>query len=425
MKINDNKIKEFAYTLNVANNVNDVFGGWIRMNGDFEGFKAIVGLEEYNEMLISRDIIDKINDNDSGFVFYFSSLKLYFVNDMFMNKMINDLKVNISIDYSIMFDTNFASYIDKFVRNGNPGTVSNNVYSAIDLLIRNDYQYDYHIYLIENIKSINGYFEKYYYEFKLNDKMFENIVSLELFKSIKSDVYKKTGKVEYDISYNQAKESAIELIDMFYQSQESKSLFKYIIDLQKQILLLLIGMVKIHFSSKRSPQKKMEEFLGYIDKVSGIYFDREAIVAYEYFERNKNLKIFRKIYNGIDAQKLFKILDNIAWDFTIPRLMEHVIVTCGEGDFFIPILLTLDKDLRSLLEIYSVKGCIFNEKSQEFFPIPDKSSQEYFSQRKCVDFIENLMESQNRRLNILNNNRNNGYSILEDQFEQLKVVMCK
>lgn len=423
MNIWNKNIRTFAYDLSVANDPIDVFLGWNNIKSDFEGFKAIVTLDGYNDLLLQNDIIKMIEDKESGFATYFNSHKLYFVENNSMNNMIENSTVNIRIDYSIMFDTNFASYIDKFVRTGNPGVNLNHVYNTIDLLIKNEYQYDYNVYLAENIKTIDNYFEKDSNEIKITEEMYENMVSIELFKSIKSDVYRNTGKIEYNISYDTARLQAIELINKLYKSSESKLYFRNIVDIQKQMLLNLIGMVKVQFTSNHGPRKKMEDFFKFIETTSGIYFDREVRVAYEYFDKNNRVKIFRRINKETKSHKLYKLLDNIAWDFAIPRFMEHIMTTCGEGDFFIPILLSIDEDLRSMLNIYPVKGFIFNKKNYEFFSIPEKSSIEYFKERKCEYFINRIEETREERKKILQKNREDGYSVIEQQFNELKKLL--
>lgn len=423
MNIYNDMMRGFAYDLSMANNPEDVLLGWKKIINNFKGYKAIVVLDEYKELLLSKDIIKIIQDKESGFTPYFDSHKLYFVDNDSMGKMIQNYTVNIGIDYSIMFDTNFASYIDNFVRTGNPGVNLNYVYNAIDMLIKNDYKYDYNIYLMENIKIIDSYFDKNNYEVEVTEEMFRNIVSIELFKSIKSDVYRNTGKIEYSISYAKAKLQATEVINGLYRSSESKEYFRIVIDFQKQMLLNLIGMVKIQFSSNEGPRKKMEAFFKFIETTSGIYTDREARVAYEYFEKKNALKIFAKINKRLEPDKLFDLLDNIAWDFTIPRYMELFMMTCGEGDFLIPILLSVDKGLRSMLDIYSVKGFIFGKENIEFFPIPKKSTYDYFKERKCDHYIKKYDETRQVRCEILKINKAEGYKIIQHELKELQKLL--
>ncbi len=390
----------------------------------FGDYKAIVSLDTYDELTLSNDITRVVKDINSGFISYYDSNRLYCIDNDSMNTMIQTGSNNIESDYSIMFDTNFTSYIDRFVRTGSPGVSENRVYMAIDMLLKNNYQYDYNFYLLENTKIITDFDRADNYQFELNNEHFENIVSMELFKSIKRDVYMDTGKLEYSISYDMARSQAKYIVDSLYKSEQGKSFCNSIIMMQKQILLNLIGMVRINFTSNNGARKKAKEFFTYIKNVSGIYMEREVIIAYKYFDKNKKLAIFKKINKGIKSNKLYSLLSNIAWDFTIPRFMERILSTCGEGDYFLPILLSIDSDLRELLRLFPVKASIFHKHNLKLLPIPSKSSIEYFTEKKCEDDFIKLFDEREKRINVLRVNQNDNYKIIQKEYKKLEKIIC-
>ncbi len=423
MSIDSLKIREFIYLLSKANDVDETVSAWLHAMAYLENLKAIVALDNYPKKFLDDKIRNKLDDKGSGFVSYFESSNLYFISNKTMIHMFDNGNVDFKIDYSIMFDTNFASYINEFVKTGKVNVTLNNVFQTIDFLLRNDYQYDYNYYLIENSK----YFEYKESEPCSQSDILNNIISLELFKSIDRSKYCNIGKIEYTISYKDAEEQAKIILNSMYKTDGGQEVCKIYKNIQRQNLLNLIGMVNINYSSKLGARKKMEQYFDYITNVLGIYMDREAVIAHKFFNRNSDVNIFKRINTNMKTEKLISILNNIAWDFTIPRAMEIMMTTCGEGDFFIPIFLSFDKDLRSIMNLFPIKGCLFSPNNMQVIPIPKIISDDYFEANGCREQIENLMnpDVREKRINVYHNNQQNNYEIITSEYKKIEQLLCK
>jgi len=328
--------------------------------------------------------------------------------------------VDFKIDYSIMFDTNFASYIRKFVKGLSLDNVGNEFYQLVDVLIKKEFQYDYTIYLTENIKEIVNPFTR---NCKISEEIIETIVSFELFKNIDSNEYIKSGKIKYLITKEMAEYEAKKTIETYFRNPKMKPYIDDLINLKQLILLNLIGMFQVHYSSKAGPKKKMKEYLDFVSTHIGLYLERESIIAYELFSKNKLLSIFNKMSNNMKAEYLGERLDNIAWDFLVPRLMERSIAIGGEGDYFIPLLLTFDIGLHNMLKLYPVKGVVFEKGKIGVIPISELNTDEFFKRNDLNDFIEWFESDSIKRREIAIHNRTTNYKIIEVQLNQLKKIM--
>jgi hypothetical protein len=418
------QIERLLYLLSTANSPFDVVMAWRTVGPIGDNSRAIITLENYRNSILPDTITKVVYSEDNDFIPYLQSQNVYFINNEILKTVLSSGKIDIPVDYSVMFDTNYASYIHQFVNN-NINNFNNEIFRSIDILLRENFQYDYYFYLVENSKTIDlelDYDINYF--IKTHKSIYENLVSLELFKSVDEKLYRDKRKIKYTLSQSEARHKAEELIGNLFCSQEGKDHLKYLRFLQKQMTLFLIGVFQINFSSNRSPQKKMKELFDFMNEKVGIYFEREAIVAYKYFKEKGNIRIFRKIQRNIDALKTLELIDNIAWDFTAPRIMEFFMRFGGEGKFFLPFFLSHDLGLKEILKLFNVKGVII-EGNSAFIPFPSIITREYFENEKCaIDFDFYFSEeNKSKRKARLNKNREVIEEMIIEEFNKLIRVM--
>ncbi|WP_194578247.1 hypothetical protein, partial [Vibrio anguillarum] len=203
------------------------------------------------------------------------------------------------IDHSIMMDSNICSYIDSLVRGKPLGTVGPKILPIIDDLLRDGLNFDFLFYMIENIKHVlpsANFSAKSKLEFwkSLNINFRKNLVSLHYFSSIDSKEYSRTLRPNYLLSYRQSARRAIDATFGLYMSDEGKNYLSQFADFQRVALLSLIGMLRINLSSNKSGKNKMLEFFDFMHNEVGIYMEREATLAHEYFCDSKSLPILKK-----------------------------------------------------------------------------------------------------------------------------------
>lgn len=256
--------------------------------------------------------------------------------------------------------------------------------------------------------------------------LYQNLVSLELFKSIDTAEYRDKGTIKYKVSEHEAYLNVDEIFsDMFNSVKRRETMEMFLLN-HKSMVLFLVGVIKIRFQSKSSLQHKINELFEYINQVLGYYPEREMVIAYKHFLDSKNVKIINKINKGMKEETLYKNIENIAWDFTVPRIMKFFLEHIGEGRYFIPFFLSNDKNLRELLRLYNVKGVLYSKIESKLIPISNPNSREYF--KEYIDNIDSYFTSEAiiTRNEKFEYNRETEFRAIKVEFSKLvKVMDCK
>ncbi|ELH0894229.1 hypothetical protein Q9887_001098 [Vibrio fluvialis] len=411
----------------------DVAKSWALLQGKFPELSGITHLDNYDRTVLPP-CIKKYTRKPLDYITpYFVSNSLYFIDDEMIRNIFQKETNHFPIDYTVMFDTNMASYINRLVRGEPVGEVQEKLLKLVDELLRDDLNYDFLFYLVENIKTVlpKADFEapsKLKFWLSLNRDFRDNLCSLHLFASIDSKGYKKTLNPRLTISYRQAVRNAIDSAYDFYFVKR-KSIDEYML-LQRVLLLNLIGMVRIQEESNKKERNKMKVYLEFLHNTVGMYIDREAIVAHKYFISRDNLPILRKVHKGCEVKGLIRQLDNIAWDMVAPRIMEKLIYSGfgSEGQYFIPMFLSFDNALKKMLNMHPIKSAIYNRKTGYVISFPVQSSQEYFKEHNLdrdLDWICSDALKEERKLRGSHSRRSAFKAIFKEYKALIKVLDTK
>lgn len=309
------------------------------------------------------------------------------------------------IDYSITCDSNVAGYIDRAVVEKSLNSLPGEVKNAIADILCHDLNFDLMFYFMENIKQTNPIVlamknsgnktpQKFWESLDVGFR--QNMKNLQQFRAVNCDHYRKTGEFKYSITDKEAEEQAINFSYDFYASDKSQELRDDITFRQKTILFILLLILRVQFSSSKGAKKKTFDFLDVIQK-TGVYFDRETIIAHKYFKNRKTIPLLEKVNRGGTQKNIMDTVDNLAWDMTAPRFMEKLAAIQPVGvDYWVPYFLTFDPKLRELIECYPVKAVIIDRKSGGTLSIPKLSSTEYFEGEDCEDIIKTLFSQKKR-----------------------------
>ena len=309
------------------------------------------------------------------------------------------------IHYTVTFDTNFASYINKFVRRESFKGQEDEIIHVIDDILYYDLNFDSSFYFVENIKKAypialgmtrdaTSSPQKFW---ELLDGSFrQNIISLTLFGNVNHQHYLKTRELKFDISTEEAIAQSVKFTYWFYVSAEGQELLKYFLLHQKTILFLLLLILKVQFSSREGPRKKIRKFLELMQE-EGMYFDRETIFAHKYFKDRQTIPILGRVNRGGAQTGLREKIDNLAWDMTAPRLMERMIALDKLGDYTIPFFLTFDQNLHELFGCYPVKAVIIDRRSEDVLSIPVLNVGAYFEKEGCGDMITSFFSEEKKK----------------------------
>ncbi len=434
MEIFDSEeVQSCVLKLSEAQDPDDALLAWSMLQGKFSDLTGFVCLEDYKRNSLPVSIKKYTKEPIDFLVPYFETEHIYFLDDKLLTTMFESNGVDFEIDYTLMFDSNVATYINKLVRGEPLGNIQNKVEALVGEILHDDLNFDFLFYKLENIKNIlpvlRGLNQSKIKFWRLLNKEFRrNLVSLQIFRSIDCDEYRRTSNTIPTFTYRAAARKAINFCYDFYASKNGKSYVNNFVLIQRMILLQLIGMVKIQISSNRSPKNKMADYFKYIDSVVGGYFEREAVVAHKYFSNRKDVGILGKIQKGGPRVGLLKKLDNIAWDMVAPRFMESLISSLGEDEdkrYFVPFFLTFDKKLKELFSLFPVKGVIYSRGSGNLIPIPKINTMSYFDEHGSSADLKYLHSESVRakRRSLPKPTRENIHKKITFEYRQLRAII--
>jgi len=396
-RFHEPEVLRFAEHLSLAKRPSDLLRAEAILSKDSWGIDAMVSLPFYEESSHFPLFVAPSSLPRQYVVPYLCHPYVYFVNHEPL------VRPWLKMGYIIIFDTNFASYVDKVVRGEPLKSQQDEVMRVIDDILYNDLNFDPTFYLVENIKKAypialgmkdNEINSPHRFWDLLDEGFRQNIVSLQLFRDVDYLHYRKLRKLKFNISYEEAVTRSINLTHKFYASSEGQELVSLFLFLEKVILHQLLGILKIQFSSRRGAKNKTVEFLEFVQK-EGLYFEREAIVAHKYFQDSKTIRILESVNRGMQTDLWGKI-DNLAWDMTAPRFMERMIAMEAEADFIIPFFLTFDRNLRELIRCYPVKAVIIDRRSGGVLSIPGVRTRDYFMRAGCWNRISGFFSDEKR-----------------------------
>lgn len=422
-------LENFIYDLIHAQEPLDFIKQWIKYNHIAKDYKLIATSEKYNKNIVyPKGLSSILNEKNTDFVGYFMSENIFFLDNNILKLMLQNSSAQIPYDYSIMLDTNYASYIETFLKSFNESNFSKgSIYKTLDILLRNNFNYDYTFYLLENYKNIFSSGEEIFTVSNSRHlSVYENLYYLELFKSINHEKYVNDNKIEFMISKNEAKQKTDELINIFYK-KTYKDVLRMFVDMHQSITLLLIGMWQIQFSSKASPKNKIKKLFEFVKSKVGIYFERELVIAFKYFEDTKSVGMLNKINKGGNQERLLEKIENIAWDFLVPRVMEFQINANKKNSFFVPLFLSHDKQLKDLIRLFKIKGILLHKETNEFIPIPEHNTTEFFEEKGLLDSLKMLKDEKvmEEKAIVRKKNIDTNYEIINTELSKLIQILEK
>ena len=409
-----------------ASQPSDLLNIFDRLNMNGQDFCIESSLDEYRRSSFSEEIVLLINESDSDLLSYFLSQNIFFLDNEILEEMkkMNGKNYNFEVDYSVMIDSNYANYISMFLTN--PERLNRKVRKNLDVLIRNDFRFDYIIYIIEsfyNVFNKEGINSKTLNDNKAN--FYYNLLNLELFKNINTQKYIEEGIIAFNIDRQEAYILTDQLYNNILNSHDSKEGMKSYFDIHKMMTLYIIGILKVRFSSNKAPHNKMNYIFEFMNEVAGLYFEREIKFTYDYFENPSKFQMFDVIYRKIDKTHLFETIQNIAWDFSIPRIVERAIVEISITRYYIPFILTHDNNMKTVFNSYKAKGVIFNKDKSFLTTYSNINMLEYLQGKKCKIDYENLFsdEARERRQSVFQKNKQNEFKVIKKEFDMLAELL--
>ena len=110
--LDNDEVRECMYMLSKAETPQEALFAWSLIQNKHQGISAMVALRDYKKVVIPTSVKKYIVKSSGYLVPYFSSENIYFLDNELYSGMFNAGEFKFGIDYTLMFDTNIASYVN-------------------------------------------------------------------------------------------------------------------------------------------------------------------------------------------------------------------------------------------------------------------------------------------------------------------------
>lgn len=411
-------IKKLLMALVDAESVLDAISVYRKYGFNSENLQVILSLDYYspNQSLRKLESIASIEN----VIPYYRSHQLLLLNSHTVSAAQRGQSIDISVDHTLMFDSNVASSISTMFRGRSLGSNHNQVIKLMDAVIHNNYNFDHLFYMQESIKLVRVTSEKWTgnaagFWKKLRKGFRWNLAALMCFRKIDCSEYINHSRILFSISFREAVREAQNAAYSYYVSDAGKISARNVILMQRELLLLLLIALRVKFSTPPNVKNQTKLLLVEVHKTLGVFHEREVSILVSFFNNPKSVPILETVNRGGKNRRLLKKVDNIAWDFYTPRAMERVINQFSDGQIILPYLATFDKNLKVLANMFPIKGTILSMTDGLHLPFRSNNQFNYFEEHGVSDIVAGYFTDQKIQERALNR-----ALTIEDQFIKIK-----
>ncbi|MET0321240.1 MAG: hypothetical protein ABW069_11020 [Duganella sp.] len=266
------------------------------------------------------------------------------------------------IDFSISLDTMAMSYLEPYMSGQVNNKLPHDMREVFAFIARDEVNVDPGPYIAENRLNLG--------DVKAADRIFEKLKSYEVLRTLDKEWLASRGEIKSLLTQGEIDTRAFGLISGMYEALNDQPAMDGLREGHRYMYVCLMKMAEIQI--KRPRQKSLDkiiEFLDFCDKELGAIFAREAVIARAYFDRGQKLTFFGKIQVG--KKDLLEQLKNMAWDLWHIRQLEEglTMLLNPQSRYFFTALLTFDKRLIEIMDLYPLRSFAFSQKSNEKFPV--------------------------------------------------------
>ena len=273
-------------------------------------------------------------------------------------------KATYPIDYSISLDTQAVSYLEPFINGKASASLPSDMKEVFDFIARDDVSVDPIPYMLENVHNLCDQ--------AAADRIYAKLRIYEILRTLDTQWLQSRGEVRSVLSEQDLTKHAQEHIARMFADRDNETFVKGLTFRYQFVYSHLLKMTLIQMSSpKTSVAKRMLQFLEFCDSRMATMNGRETALARTYFERGQDLTFFGKIQKG--KPDLFQLLGGMTWDLWHVRQLEEAMTfkPARQARYFFPALLTFDKRLVEVIDLYPLKVCAFKEGESEPMPVFD------------------------------------------------------
>lgn len=266
------------------------------------------------------------------------------------------------IDFSISLDTQALSYLEPYLCCSTE--VPSDFKEVFNFIARDDVSVDPLPYRLENLHNLH--------DLKAADVIFAKLRAYETLRTLDGRWLQIHGEARSTLTEPELTKRAQEHISNMFMNLNDERLMSALHFRQQVMYCYLLKMASIQIRDPRaSTLNKLNVFVEFCDNELATIGCRETAIARFFFERGQKLAFFGKVQKN--KSDIFKILDGMAWDLWHVRQLEELMTLkpSPHARYFFPALLTFDKKLIEIIDLYPLKACAYIEGTNEPMPFYD------------------------------------------------------
>lgn len=372
MNFNTERLGYIATLLRDAADINEVNDIWFRNFSDTRGAKLIYASPTPVGIVLPSSKW-KIKSRTKAYPrCLYSTDNLYLLDDEIISRSAFSDNVPVSVDPSIMLDSNVAGEIQRFILGKTPSNEDS--LAIMDFLATERVNVSYHQYAYENAR--NFYMKPGHANF-----VRETLFYIKWLDYLNTESYIKTNERKPQLDHTALWREADKKLFELYGTARRKSIRSFL-RIHYLTYLVLLKVVEIEFApGKRSFDVKLEMLLDFMHEEMHRVPLRELLMAARYFKKRSAVSFMNKINKGCHSP--LEKLSNIAWDMMLFRIMEKFATVKTPGGFFVPYFISFDGPTQALFDTYRLKGLIVYGDEGGFINIPQEDDV-----KKILDSVE-------------------------------------
>lgn len=254
-----------------------------------------------------------------------------------------------AIDYSISLDTQAFSYLEPFL-SGIERRLPPDFREVFRFISRQDVNVDPIPYMVENLQHITNEHSAW--------RIFTKFKAYEVLRTIDTIWLEKRSEIRSQLDDPELSMRAQHHMSRILYHTTDNALMREYKNRYRWFYILLLEMAIIRFEdAKLALKQKLNKFVNFCNQKLSTIFARECVIAWHYFQRGQDLRFFRKVQ--VNSKNLFAVLRGMAWDLLHVRHLEQALTfrTKAEPRYFFSALLTFDKGLCEVMDMYPLKAC--------------------------------------------------------------------
>ncbi|WP_157201227.1 hypothetical protein [Massilia sp. Root418] len=129
----------------------------------------------------------------------------------------------------------------------------------------------------------------------------------------------------------------------------------------------------LEYSSRKSPQHKLNELIRFMHEELSTIMTRELIVCADILGTAPQSRLSQKLKGVRNGADPFALLRNCAWDLFLPRALDMLAgADPVDGlDFYLPHIITFDADVADILRLTELRAVALHRESRAVYPYFD------------------------------------------------------